>query len=132
MGEHVLAPIDWLNITQWAWPGDLLMWAGVVTAAGVIWQQVAWPGMRAMWAAVIAAPKIADGVGEVVHLIESDVLGKLEDIQVESARHQAQADARDSRLNLHTLTLEDHELRLKKVEAALNSPRINGGATDDH
>ena len=113
-------------MTEGQWYVDLITLAGVVTAAGVLWRMVVWPGMRAMWAAVVAAPKIADGVSEVVHLIESDVLGKLEDIKVESARHQEQADARDSRLNLHTLTLEDHELRLKKVEAAINAPRNEG------
>ena len=116
----MLAPIDWWPaVAEGQWYVDLLTIAGIVTAAGVIWRMVVWPGMRAMWAAIVAAPKIAEGVGEVVHLIESDVLGKLEDIKAESATHAVQAAARDSRLDLHTITLEDHDLRLGKVEAAL-------------
>ena len=125
----MLAPTDWFpTLTEGGWYVDLAALAGAVTAAGIIWRMVVWPGMRAMWAAIIAAPKIADGVGEVVHLIESDVLGKLEEIKAESAVHKAEASARDDRLNHHTVQLEDHELRLKKVESALSeSPNGRGG-----
>ena len=125
--------IDWFPaMTEGSWYVDLAALAGAATAAGIIWRLVIWTGLRALWAAIVAAPKIADGVGEVVHLIESDVLGKLEEIKVESAVHKAQADARDSRLDLHTITLEDHELRLGKVERQLHEhAHAEGGATDD-
>lgn len=117
----------WPATTEGQWYVDLITIAGVLTAAGIIWRLGLWPGLKAVWSAILAAPKIADGVGEVVHLIESDVLGKLEDIKVESATHAVQAAARDERLNLHGLTLEDHELRLGKVEQALKGIYPNEG-----
>lgn len=112
-------PYDLADITAGEWPLDLVAWAGAVTAFGIIWQRVLVPIRRGLWSAIIAAPKIADGVGDVVRLIEGDVLGKLEEIKVESAVHAEQSKARDGRINLHTITLEDHELRLGKVEEAI-------------
>lgn len=123
----MLAPTDWLNITAWEWPGDVVAWAAVITAVGVIWRGVVWPGLKAFWAAVKAAPKIADGVGEVVELIEGKVLDKLDEMQVEMAVHQEQAKARDTRLDLHTLQLEDHEVRLGKLEQAHSQEPRNEG-----
>ena len=122
----MLAPSDWFNITQWGWPGDLVMWAGVVTAAGVIYRQVAWPVFKAFWQAITAAPRIASDMNEIVELLRGDVLNKLDRIQEHAMQHEQEAAERDRRLDHHTVQLESHQLslsaldtRLGKVEAAL-------------
>lgn len=111
-----MSPLNFIDITSAPWYADLGVWAGVLISAGAVWRLGVWPLLRAIWAAIIAAPKIAEGTRELVELIESDVLGKLEEVRETFKEHEGKATVRDQRLNQHTLQLENHEIRISQLE----------------
>lgn len=101
-----------LNVSDGAWYVDLGVLAGILTSLAVIWRVVLWPGLKAFWAAIVAAPKIAEGVGRVVELVEGDVLSELNDVKVTLRTHITEADNRD-------IKISEHEQRLGKLEEAM-------------
>ena len=105
-----------MPITDGPWYVDLAAISGALVSAGVIWRVALWPGLRAIWSALVAAPKIADGVGRVVELIEHDVLTDLNDVKTTLRSHMAEATARD-------VKIEEHEKRLGKLEDFLFTSR---------
>jgi len=98
------------------WYVDLGIIAGVLVSLGTIWRLAIWPGLKTFWLAVVAAPKIADGVGKVVELIESDVLLELRSVKDNMTTHLVEAEGRDSRI-------AEHEKRLGKLEDFLFTSR---------
>lgn len=100
------------DISQSPWYVDLAIVAGVITSVGVIWRAVLWPGMRAFWAAILSAPKIAEGIGRVVELVEGDVLTELNEVKVTLHTHISEAEDRGTRI-------AEHEQRLGKLEESV-------------
>jgi hypothetical protein len=115
---------DWFaSMTEGPWWVDISAIAVALTAAATISRMVIWPFLRAVWAAVKAAPRIPIILEEMREILQSDVLEKLEQLQVTFAVHEELAHQRDTsigqheeRLNLHTKTLEQHEIRLARLE----------------
>jgi hypothetical protein len=120
----MLTTFDWFSGMTEGGPGmDLIALSGALVAAATILRLVIWPFVRALWAAVKAAPKIPIILEEMREILQSDVIGKLEDLKVTFAVHEEKATLRDlniadheERLNLHTKTLETHEIRLARLE----------------
>lgn len=98
-----------MGLTSGPWYLDLAAIASALVSVGVIWHMALWPGMKAFWSAIVSAPKIAEGVGKVVELIEHDVLSDLNDMKVTLRSHLADAAGRD-------VKIEEHEQRLGKLE----------------
>ena len=103
---------------------DLVTWAAAAVAAATLMRLVIWPFLRASWLAIKAAPQIPIILDDVREILRGDVLGKLDDMRTTFTLHEEQAQRRDvniasheERLNLHTRTLEQHEVRLSRLEA---------------
>jgi hypothetical protein len=116
--------MGWFSGMTEGGPGmDLVALAAAVVAALTILRLVIWPFMRALWAAIKAAPQIPIILAEMREILQSDVIEKLEDMRITFAIHEEKAQIRDvniadhdARLNLHTSTLEQHEIRLARLE----------------
>lgn len=100
------------NVSDGPWYIDLAAIAGALTSIGIIWRMVIGPGLKTFWSAITAAPKIADGVGKVVELIEGDVLNELSDMKSTFKSHLVDAAVRDD-------WIAEHEQRLGKLEDAV-------------
>jgi len=101
-----------MNISEGAWYVDLGIIAGVLTSFGIIWRMALWPGLKTFWLAITAAPRIADGIGKVVDLIEGDVLNELTGVRSNLEAHIVEAGIRDEKL-------AEHEQRLGKLEDSM-------------
>lgn len=103
-------------MTGGPWWMDLAAIATGLTAVGIIWRMVIMPFMRALWLAVKAAPQIPLILDEMKEILQSDVIGKLEEVKDNFAKHEAEATRRNERLDLHTNQLENHEIRITRLE----------------
>lgn len=103
-------------MTDMPWWVNLAAIATALTALGIIWRMLIVPVFKAIWMAIIAAPRIPVILDEVKAIIESDVLGKLEEMRVEFAKHEAESAQHIARLDHHTTQLENHEIRIAALE----------------
>lgn len=102
-GDGMNALTEWFgNLSPGGWELDLVVLGTFLTAGGVVWQRVAYPGLKTIWAAIVAAPRIAEGVQELVALVEGGVLDRLEDI-TKSLHEQGSR-------------IDDHEARITTLE----------------
>ena len=70
-------------MTEGPWWIDLGAVAATVTAMGIIWKMLLWPGMKTTWRAIIAAPQLAAGVGRLVEILETDILHRVETLELD-------------------------------------------------
>lgn len=106
-----------LDLTTEPWFVDLGVWAGVFTAIGVILRMVVWPGLHNFWRAVVAAPRIAESVGRLVELLETDVLKRVELAEVVIERHGQHLANIDAKESSHGARLDAHDARLDSYES---------------
>lgn len=104
------------TMTSGPWWMDLAAFATALTAAGVVWRMVIWPFLRAVWMAIRAAPQIPIILDEMKVILQSDVLEKLEEMKATFTTHEVEAAKRDNRLDYHTNQLENHEIRITRLE----------------
>lgn len=112
-----MIPPEWFShMTEGPWWMDIAAFATAITAIAIIWRMAVWPFFRAVWAAIRAAPRIPIILDDVLEILRSDVVDKLDEIQNHVAKHEAEAEERNSRIEHHTQQLEDHEIRIANLE----------------
>lgn len=116
--------MNWFSqMTEGPWWVDISAIAGVVVAVGIILRMVIWPGLKAIWRAIIAAPQIAQGVGRLVELLETDLLGRVERVEIQIIDfekhiiiYDAYMSGEKARIDAHDKRADANELRLSILE----------------
>lgn len=107
------AVAGWIaNITEEHWLVDVTVFAGGMTAMGIIGRRILRAtrrGITALVRAIQAAPRIAEGVEELQRLIAADVLGLLEGGSAKFAEHDGKLATHDATLNEHSARLQTHD-----------------------
>lgn len=111
-------------LTNQPWWVDLSVLAGIVVSASVILRMVIWPGLRATWKAIVAAPRIAEGVGKLVELLEVDLLKRVEFVELNQVSHTNKIADHDSILSGYGARLTAHDNRLDSIELEINILKI--------
>ena len=83
--------------------------ATVLTSLTVMWRLLIFPMLTAIWAAIKAAPQIPIILDDLRDILRSDVLGKLEAMQISGAKLE-------ERLDNHDIRIADHEIRISRQE----------------
>lgn len=95
-----------IDLTDQPWFVDLGVWAGILTSAGVIIRTGVWPVFRGLWRFIVAAPRIAESVGRVVELLETDLLQRVDKLEAQTADHLLWASVQNKILEANTLQLD--------------------------
>lgn len=91
------------------WYVTLAIIASALASLGIVWRVAIHPTLSAIWAAIKAAPQIPIILDDLREILRSDVLNKLEGIQMAATRLE-------ERTGSHEKRLDDHETRITKIE----------------
>lgn len=109
------------------WYIQLGVLLGLLISLSTVLRLIVWPGLKKIWQAIIAAPKIADGVGKLIELLEIDIqtkivsLEKLTAFQEERIKNlEAIVSQMEVRLTAHDKRADANEIRIKLLEENRN------------
>lgn len=103
-------------ITSQPWYIDLTALAAGILGLVTIIKLIIWPGLKAIGKAIVAAPRIAEGVGRLVELLETDLLTRVETIETLQKHTLDRIDTSTAAISGHTARLDEHKIRLDTYE----------------
>ena len=113
--------MEWFNqITEGPWWVDISAVASAIVAIGIILRMVIWPGIRAFWKAIVAAPQIAAGVGRLVELLETDIMHRVEVLELKEEAYALHINEIDAHLSGEKARMNAHDKRADATEVRLS------------
>lgn len=105
----------------------------LIIAASTVLRLIVWPGLKRIWQAIIAAPRLAEGVGRLVELLEFDILDRVEKMEVKQNLQDQHIANLDAIVSGNSARLTAHDQRADAIETRMSilEFRITGEKKSD-